>query len=473
MRINTIDNYIKNKLPKLRIAVVGDIMVDRYVSGEINRISPEAPVPVNRVTEIREVLGGAANVAANLSNLDCNVFLAGVAGNDDHGNLLIQLLENQHIDDSGILYESTRRTTTKVRILGEQQQMIRLDFEENIPINEEECYKIVKWLERLADDGLDGIVVSDYGKGVCGQGLLKKIINIANKYNIITIIDPKGSDWYKYEGATFITPNVKELSEYVGYSVPNTKEDVVKAAREVLKDISFDYIVVTRSAEGITVVTENGNVWHNPAVKQEVFDVSGAGDTVVAIMITAVSSGLSIRAALHLANSAAGVVVSKVGTYPIHRSELINLWEKICCERTSMRACYTVQQLVTQIRIWQSSGETVVFTNGCFDILHGGHIAYLRKAAALGDRLIIGVYSDTLVKRFKGDERPTNKEFDRVEILSSLKMVDGVVTLDDDILAEILSILRPNILVKRRDYKPEDVIGGNFGGQVVVLPFRD
>lgn len=469
----TINEFLRTRLPQLRIAVIGDAMVDRYVFGDVSRISPEAPVPVNRVTEIREVLGGAANVASNLANLDCRVFLGGVAGDDTHGDLLARLLADQRIDDSGILYEGTRRTTTKMRILGARQQMMRLDFEETDPVNDREQARLVQWLSRLAGEGLDGIVISDYGKGVCTPAVLAQVNAIAEKYNIATIVDPKGTDWSKYKGSTFITPNVKELSEYVGYAVPNTDEGVVTAAGEVLKAVAFDYVVVTRSAKGITVVAADGSVWHNPATQQDVFDVSGAGDTVVAMMITAAAAGLSIRAALHVANGAAGIVVSKVGTYPIHRSELLSLWDSIRHGKTNPKPCYTAQELADRIRTWQANGETVVFTNGCFDIVHGGHLAYMRDAARLGDRLVIGLNSDASVKRLKGDARPINNEQDRAEMLSNLAMVDGVAIFEEDTPAELLSILRPNILVKGGDYKPDEVIGGEFVDKVLILPFRE
>lgn len=473
MKTNIIYEYLTEKLPSIRVAVIGDVMVDRYLFGDVNRISPEAPVPVNKVIEIRDVLGGAANVASNLANLDCRVFLGGIAGNDSHGELLLRLLDTQRVDGSGILYEENRCTTTKMRILGDRQQMMRVDFEENQQVSVNESKRLLEWLIHLAEGGLDGIVISDYGKGVCTPEVLHDIIKIARQYNIPTIVDPKGSNWAKYDRATFITPNVKELSEYVGYSVPNTDEGVVKAAKEVLKNISFDYVVVTRSAKGITVVANDGSIWHDPATQQDVFDVSGAGDTVVAMIITAAAAGLSEQDMLHIANIAAGIVVSKVGTYPIHRKELLNLWKSICNEKVSSKKYFSVEEMVECIRAWQMEGETVVFTNGCFDIIHGGHLAYLRDAAQLGNRLIIGLNSDESIKRLKGEARPINNEADRAEMLSALAMVDGVVVFEEDTPAELLSVLKPNILVKGGDYKVEDVVGGEFVEQVIILPFRE
>ena len=281
----TINQFLTKQLPNLKIAVIGDVMVDRYVFGDVSRISPEAPVPVNRVAKMKEVLGGAGNVASNLSNLDCTVYLGAIAGNDDHGRLLQQLLKADKIDTTGLLTSDNRSTITKMRILGDRQQMMRLT-----------------------------------------PTLLKKIFSLAKAYGVQTIVDPKGSDWSKYNGATCITPNVKELGECVGHKLANDDATIVEAAKSVLANVDLEYIVATRSAKGITVIAKDGRTWHNPATQQEVFDVSGAGDTVVSMMMTCLASGLSMRLALHIANGAAGIVVSKVGTYPIHRSELLDLW---------------------------------------------------------------------------------------------------------------------------------------------------
>ncbi|WP_251440711.1 D-glycero-beta-D-manno-heptose-7-phosphate kinase [Veillonella intestinalis] len=469
----TINEFLTHKLPELRIAVIGDIMVDRYVFGDVGRISPEAPVPVNRVTDVKEVLGGAANVANNLANLDCHVFLGGVAGTDSHGDLLTHLLETEHINHEGVLRLSSRQTTTKMRILGGRQQMMRLDFEEPEAVSEQEAKQLLAWLSELCEIGLDGIVISDYGKGVCTPAVLKAVITMANAKGIKTIVDPKGNDWSKYSGATFITPNVKELSEYIGRSLDNTDEAIVTAAKETLAQVSFDYVVATRSAKGITIVSQEGKVWHNPATQQDVFDVSGAGDTVVAMIITAMAAGLTVRGTLHVANAAAGVVVSKVGTYPIHRQELLDLWEAIRHRQADPITAYSREEMAAKIRQWQNEGHTVVFTNGCFDILHSGHLSYLRDAARLGDHLVVGLNSDASVKRLKGSARPINSESSRAELMGALGFVDGVVVFEEDTPAELLHELRPNILVKGGDYSVDQVIGCEFVDKVIILPFKE
>lgn len=381
----TINKFLHDSLPNLRIAVIGDLMVDRYVFGDVSRISPEAPVPVNRVKQMKEVLGGAANVAANLANLDVHVYVGGVAGQDTHGNLLQDLLDSNGIDKSGVVISSERSTITKMRILGARQQMMRLDFETVRDVDQQEEEELIRWLTILCQKGLDGIVISDYGKGVCTETLLRQVFNLANQYMIPTIVDPKGAQWNKYDGATFITPNVKELSERVGYSIRNDDDNIVTAAKEALDTNNIQYIIATRSEKGISVIARDGRIWHNPATQQDVFDVSGAGDTVVATMICSIAANLSMRTALHVANGAAGIVVSKVGTYPIHRQELIDLWMSLQEGKSIEKSLYSWEEMKTLVRQWQDQGDTVVFTNGCFDILHRGHITYLQEAAQLGD----------------------------------------------------------------------------------------
>lgn len=468
-----VEAFLNQQLPKMKIAVIGDIMVDRYIFGEVNRISPEAPVPVNKVTEIKEVLGGAANVANNLANLDCQVYLSGVAGLDNHYNVLKSLLNNAAINGDGIIANDKRQTTTKLRILGDRQQMLRLDFETVKAVDEDEINAIMLWLKEIANRRLDGIVISDYGKGVCTAKLLKYIFDISQSLGIKTVVDPKGTDWEKYRGATCITPNVKELSDYLGQKISNTDEEIVKAAEKVIKQGLVEILVVTRSGKGITVVTKDGRVWHNPATQQEVYDVSGAGDTVVASLITCLAAGLSTRLTLNVANSAAGIVVSKIGTYPIHRDELLLLWDKMIKDRGEEKFAYSRSEMVEKIRLWQSNGETVVFTNGCFDILHSGHLQYLREAAKLGNRLVIGVNSDESVKRLKGAERPINSENDRAELLSSLDVVDGVTIFDEDTPEQLLAVLHPNVLVKGGDYTTDTVVGKEYVDKVEILSFKD
>ncbi len=468
-----IDNFLNNVLPKLRIAVIGDIMVDRYVFGKVERISPEAPVPVNRVEHVKSVLGGAANVASNLANLDCNVYLAGLIGDDDNARLLHRLLEEEGINGYGMVARTGHATTTKMRILGARQQMVRLDFEEVTPLNDQETAELATWLDGCISAGLDGIILSDYKKGVLTEKVAKRIIETAKAAHIPVLVDPKGKDWTKYEGADFVTPNMKELSECIGRDVANEGDAVVAAATELLSQYDFKNLMVTRSEKGITVINKDGKVWNNPATAQEVFDVSGAGDTVAAAFLSAIAGHLSIRTGLQIANAAAGIVVRKVGTYPIHRSEMIELWSEWQPPRWAPYRPLDWDQTADKIRQWQEKGETVVFTNGCFDILHRGHVLYLQQAAMLGDHLIVGLNSDASVTRLKGETRPLVRQEDRAVIMSALGCVDEVVIFDEDTPHELLSVLKPDILVKGGDYKADEVVGREFVKRVEIISFEE
>ena len=468
-----IDNFLNDVLPHLRLAVIGDIMVDRYVFGKVERISPEAPVPVNRVDHIKSVLGGAANVASNLANLDCNVYLAGLIGDDDNARLLRSLLDESGIDGSGLVARSHHATTTKMRILGARQQMVRLDFEEITPLDDLETAELATWLDVCIHSGLDGVILSDYHKGVLTDKVARQIIRTVKAAGIPILVDPKGKDWSKYDGADFVTPNMKELSECAGYEVANEGSEVVKAAMELHKKYDFANLMVTRSEKGITVVSHAGRGWNNPATAQEVFDVSGAGDTVAAAFLAAVAGHLSIRTSLQLANAAAGIVVRKVGTYPVHRSELIQLWTQWQPPRWSPYTALDWDQTARKIRSWQERGETVVFTNGCFDILHRGHVLYLQQAAMLGQHLIVGLNSDDSVHRLKGPSRPLVRQEDRAVLLNALGCVDDVVIFNEDTPHDLLSVLRPDILVKGGDYKAEDVVGREFVKRVEIISFEE
>jgi D-beta-D-heptose 7-phosphate kinase / D-beta-D-heptose 1-phosphate adenosyltransferase len=469
-----IDNFLNNLLPNLRIAVVGDVMVDRYVFGKVERISPEAPVPVNKVSHITSALGGAANVASNLANLECHVFLAGLMGTDEYGSVLQKLLADAHIDGSGLISRKGHATTTKLRVLGSRQQMLRLDFEEITALESNEEQGLLQWLKERIQDGLDGIIISDYGKGVLTDTVSGGVISIARKAGIPVLVDPKGTDWSKYNGADFVTPNMKEISDCIGYTVANTGGDVIEAAMKLHEMYDFAHLMVTRSEKGITVIGKDGKVWSNPATAQEVFDVSGAGDTVAAAFLTSIAAKLSIRTSLQIANSAAGVVVAKVGTYPIHRSELLQLWHQWRPNRRwAPYESLSCREMAGKIRQWQQNGEIVVFTNGCFDILHRGHVLYLQQAAMLGQHLVIGLNSDESVRRLKGETRPLVQQNDRAVLLRALACVDDVVIFNEDTPKELLSVLRPDILVKGGDYKADEVIGREYVKRVEIISFEE
>ena len=463
------DQYLREDIKNIKVAVIGDIMLDRYISGNVERISPEAPVPINLVKSQRNVLGGAANTAANLSSLGGQVFIAGMRGNDRDGDTLSELLRAAGIDDTGVIVSEEYSTTTKVRILGARQQMMRLDFEERCNPDDKVCKYILKWLDQLLQQRVGSIVLSDYGKGMITEQLAQTIIKKGKEYDVPVLIDPKGCDWTKYRGAYGITPNIKELSDVAGFVINNNDSDIERIGRKVRETFQIENIFVTRSEKGITCINKNGSA-HCASVAQDVFDVSGAGDTVMAILAAATAVNLDMITALELANTAAGIAVSRVGTYPVGHTEMIDAW----CGSNMMRTAYipiSWEEAKSKVDAWKSQGETVVFTNGCFDILHKGHITYLQQAAALGEHLIIGLNADESVKKLKGEGRPVNSESDRAFMLNSLRFVDEVVIFNEETPLELLKCLEPDILVKGGDYSMEDVIGKEYAGEVRILPF--
>ena len=491
--------FLAEHIQNLKIAVIGDVMLDRYFYGEVKRISPEAPVPVNKVKRIKSVLGGAANVAANLAHLECRVFMGGVTGADNNREVLEAMMAEKGIDYSGLIKSQQRETITKMRILGAQQQMLRLDFEETGDLFPEETEALSLWLQNLLEAGLDGVIVSDYAKGVCSDNFVQWVIAAAHQYHVPVLIDPKGADWNKYRGCDFITPNLKEMCEAAGELVPNEDEDVLRLAQNAREKYAIKNVVVTRSERGMTLAGLDGLVINDPATAQEVFDVSGAGDTVAATLLAGAAGKLALQDAVFMANRAAGIVVAKVGTYPVHREELLK--DLLTEERKQGRGYRTLSwsEIESLAKTWRSCGEKIVFTNGCFDILHVGHVSHLEKAARLGRHLVVGLNSDTSVRKLKGDVRPFRlgrhlvvglnsdtsvrklkgdvrplvHELDRARVLAALACVDAVVLFEQDTPTELIEKIRPDILVKGGDYKPEEVAGREYAGEVRIIDFED
>ena len=469
MNSQSVIELLTEKITHLRIAVIGDVMLDRYAYGEVRRISPEAPVPVTRVKRLTSVLGGAGNVAANLAGLGVQVY---VAGEDDHRRVLEKKLRELGVDYSGLIASPKRSTITKMRIIGARQQMLRLDFEEPGDLLPDEEQALLQWLRKHLDEGLDGIVLSDYAKGTCSDRFCQMVITQARAAHVPVLVDPKGSDWAKYRGCDLITPNVKEMCEAAGKVVPNVTPALVELAQQARETFDIRYVVVTRSEKGVTLVGKD-DVITKAATAQEVFDVSGAGDTVASVLLAAISGKLSLADALELSNKAAGIVVSKVGTYPVHKEELLR---EILADSQPESFDYrpmTWDEMARLTRTWQQAGETVVFTNGCFDILHAGHVQYLQQAAQLGNHLIIGVNTDDSVRRLKGQTRPFNHETDRARLLASLRDVDAVALFGEDTPTELIKKIRPDILVKGGDYKKEEVAGREYARTVEILPFKE
>lgn len=472
MKNLAVANFLAGQIKNLKIAVIGDVMLDRYFYGEVGRISPEAPVPVTKINRSKSVLGGAANVAANLAHLECRVFMGGVTGADENRPLLEKLLDEAGIDYGGLVKSDRRRTVTKLRVLGGNQQMIRLDFEETGDLYIEETLQLKTWLSSLLDRQLHGIVISDYAKGVCSDEFCRWVIAQGAAYGIPVLVDPKGSDWQKYSGCDFITPNLKEMCEAAGCSRDNEDRAVVEMACAARNKYNIKNVVVTRSEKGITLV--NGSeILHSPAAAIEVFDVSGAGDTVAAVLLAGAAGRLELDDAVYMANRAAGIVVAKVGTYPVHRDELLS--DVLTEERKQGGGYRTLswEEAASLTKTWKACGEKVIFTNGCFDILHVGHVTYLEKAKALGRRLIVGLNTDASVRRLKGDARPLVNQLDRARILAALACVDAVVFFEQDTPEELLELLRPDILVKGGDYTPDELAGRQYAEEVRIIPFEE
>ncbi|MCI2109557.1 MAG: D-glycero-beta-D-manno-heptose-7-phosphate kinase [Acidaminococcaceae bacterium] len=464
--------FLTVKVQQLKIAVIGDVMLDRYFYGEVKRISPEAPVPVNHVKRITSVLGGAGNVAANLAHLGCKVYMGGVTGRDDNRKLLEGKLKEAGINYSGLVPSPKRSTITKLRIIGARQQMVRLDFEEVGDLLNQEGEKLLAWLQKMLKSGLDGIVLSDYAKGVCSQSFCQQVIELAHKHKVPILVDPKGSDWTKYTGCDFITPNVKEMGEAVGKAISNEDSSVQQAAALARDKFKIKNVVVTRSEKGVTLVNKD-TVINQSATAQEVFDVSGAGDTVAAVLLAAVAAQMPLAQALDISNKAAGIVVSKVGTYPVHREELLqNVLAESRINGTGYRPM-SRKEIVSLAKTWRAAGEKIVFTNGCFDILHVGHVTYLEQAAKLGRHLIVGLNSDSSVRKLKGATRPLVHENDRARVLASLGCVDAVVLFTEATPTQLIKGIRPDVLVKGGDYKIEEVAGREYAGEVKILPFEE
>lgn len=452
---------------KAHLLVIGDIMLDRYWSGPTSRISPEAPVPVVKIGDIDDRLGGAANVALNISTLGCKTTICGVIGNDEPGQRIKNLLIKSAISDETVTSDTTP-TITKLRVMSRHQQLLRMDFEESLKgANEQELLTSIKSII----SNVDAVIISDYAKGtVSNPGA---IIELCNKHNTPIFVDPKGTDFLQYKNASFITPNLSELEGAVGSS--DTIEKVFDKAEALRSSLHLDGLLVTLSEKGMALISEQAAPYHMPTSAKEVFDVTGAGDTVIATLAAAYASGADIQTAMRLANLAAGVVVGKLGTSTVSASELLNAIE--LDDKDLTRGQVTLKELTLQTRLCRQKGEKIVFTNGCFDILHAGHVRYLKEAAKLGDRLIVGMNSDTSIARLKGNSRPIVTLKERMEVISSLSCVDWVIPFEDDTPIELISTILPDTLAKGGDYIVENIIGydcvKNNGGETKVLRFVD
>ena len=452
-----------------RVLVVGDVMLDRYIWGDVERISPEAPVPVVRLAHRSEQPGGAANVAMNIAGLGAQVTLAGFAGQDEERTALEACLHKAGVTAQLTLFAGCP-TTSKLRILGGQQQILRLDVEQTKGYPQQAYDALLAGI-RSALPGVRAVVLSDYAKGVLSEEVCRAVIEQARALGIPVLVDPKHRDFSRYRGATTICPNLHELSVATGIA-PKETEPLLAAAAAMLPALALDYLIVTLSEKGIAVVRPGGTQTF-PAVARQVFDVSGAGDTVVATLALSLASGLPIEAAVPLANIAAGIVVSKIGTVPITRDELItSLMPEI--ELQASEKLLELSRLQTRVHAWRSRGERIVFTNGCFDLLHVGHITLMEDARRQGDRLIVAINSDASVSGLKGPTRPVVSERDRGRVLAALAAVDAVIVFSEPTPLALIDALKPDVIVKGGDYVEDTVVGAkevrSWGGVVKIVP---
>ena len=454
------------RLARTSVLVVGDAMLDRYVYGVVDRVSPEAPIPILSVERDVAMPGGAGNVVRNLTALGAAVAFVSVVGDDQAGSDLTGLIGGQPNVEPWLLVQSGRTTTTKTRYLARGQQLLRADHE----IVEAIHPKLAERLLRITQDALTATtvtVLSDYGKGVLSGDVPARIIAAARSANRRVVVDPRGNDYSRYAGADVVIPNRRALAEATGQPV-NTEAALVKAAQDLRVVHGFGAVVVTRAQDGMTLVGE-GDVRHFPAEAAEVFDVSGAGDTVVATLAAGLAAGLDLATAVRLSNIAAGIVVGKVGTAVASESDLL---AALSPQGSALRKVVSREQAAEQVERWRQRGWRVGFTNGCFDLLHPGHVHLLEQARAGCDRLVVGLNSDASIRRLKGPTRPIQPEAARAAVLGSVAAVDLVCTYDEDTPEETLQALRPDLLVKGADYTIATVVGAEFvksyGGDVML-----
>jgi D-beta-D-heptose 7-phosphate kinase/D-beta-D-heptose 1-phosphate adenosyltransferase len=467
--LHSVLNLLEGGFSHLRILVVGDIMLDRYIHGEVERISPEAPVPVIRHATRYERAGGAANVAMNLAGLGCQAVLAGFWGDDSEQAELKSILERAGVDTVGVV-SSSLPTISKTRIVGRQQQLLRLDIESRDTPSEDEMNRLIERVTGLVDK-VHAVILSDYAKGALTRAVCDAAIRAAKAKKIPVLADPKSPDFGKYSGATTVCPNLGELALATGISSHQT-EALLDAGQRQVAEHSLGFLTVTMSEKGISVLWPMRR-FHSPARAREVFDVSGAGDTVIATLAAALAGGLQIETAVDLANLAAGIVVGKVGTVPIAQHELIAELTP-STGLTAGEKILDLERISRRVAEWRASGETIVFTNGCFDLLHVGHITLLEDCRRFGTKLVLGLNADSSVCRLKGPTRPIVGERERARVMAALAAVDAVVLFEEDTPLELIRALRPNVLVKGGDYIIETVVGHEdvlaYGGRVEIVP---
>ncbi len=449
-----------------RILVVGDVMLDRYWHGDTSRISPEAPVPVVKISNTEDSPGGAANVALNIAALGAACNLTGIIGDDAAGQSLKQALSAAGIE-CDLHFSDNNPTITKLRVLSHHQQLIRLDFEENFSSVDSE--NLSSKISALLNN-VDLVIFSDYKKGSLSN--IENFISLVKSAGVPILVDPKGDDFAKYKGVTLLTPNLHEFEAVVGQCA--TEEELVNKAQLLIKQLDLEALLVTRGEHGMSLICPGEDELHFPARSRDVFDVTGAGDTVISVLAASLGAGKSLPEAVALANIAAGIAVSKVGTVAVSGPELRREIQK---DSDSGRGIMSREQLSQVIADAKANGEKVVFTNGCFDIIHAGHVGYLQDAREQGDRLVVALNDDASVTRLKGEGRPINPIERRMAVVAGLEAVDWVLSFDEDTPIPLLEQFKPDVLIKGGDYAISEVVGADivqaYGGEIKVLAFLD
>ncbi len=464
-----------DKISALNILCVGDIMLDRYIYGTVDRISPEAPIPVFTAKREERMLGGAGNVVRNLLSLGAHVSFASVIGDDITGTQLTGLVGAEKRLIPTLLTERGRVSTKKTRYVAASQQILRSDNETRDVVREETINKITELLLPELPD-YHAIILSDYGKGLLTPALCRAVIDAARAHDIPVFVDPKQRDVSLYAGATVMSPNLKELALAAGVDAFENDDAIVSAAQALAVKHQFRYVLVTRGEQGMSLVDAAGLLVHLPAAAQQVFDVSGAGDTVIATLAATFAAGATMTNAATLANIAGGIVVGRLGTAVVHRTDMTAALY-VHRARALQEKVLPVETACDIIANWRRDGLTVGFTNGCFDIMHAGHITLLTDAKSRCDKLIVALNTDASVRALKGPSRPVNAEMDRAQVVAALGVVDAVVLFDEDTPLELLKQLKPDVLMKGADYTKQQVVGWelveSYGGRVELLPLKD
>lgn len=453
---------------ELRIVVVGDVMLDEYFLGSVERASPEAPVPVVKMGAESRGLGGAANVASVAAALGSEVRLLGLVGDDAAGDRFLDECKVAGIDADNVVKVADRPTTRKLRILAQHQQVVRLDWEDTRPVDESVGEALVEQLRN--SEPADAIVISDYSKGFLSPAVLEGVIAVGRQWGVPVLVDPKSSDLSRYKGATVLKPNVHELEAVIGRRLKeNLEADLTEVSHSLLETADVDTLIVTLGEKGMGVFSRQAEPFFVPTSVREVFDVSGAGDTVIAALALSLAAGASFHDAVHVANEAAGIAVGKSGVAVVEPRELAARFAPGGADKILSR-----EELVHRVAWWRMQDQKVVLTNGCFDLLHVGHVHLLREASKQGDVLIVAINSDDSVRRLKGGNRPLIAADERAALLAALNSVDSVVVFDEDTPRELLEEVRPDVLVKGGDYREDEVVGrrmiADWGGSVVLIP---